>query len=94
MAFRLTSRLLKNTVDVHKQSLKNTRDVRKQLLTEIYAPFKNMDDKSPAYMKLAESGLVWENYFKPYDSNGLGYTRLQQVRYPISLQKVPQEGRY
>jgi hypothetical protein len=34
---------------------------------QIYAPFANLTKESPEYWELADSGKVWENYFRPFD---------------------------
>ncbi|KAJ4157367.1 hypothetical protein NW754_009013 [Fusarium falciforme] len=51
---------------------------RRKLLEKIYKPFQGLEKNGPEYRALGKSGLVWEEYFRPYDSQGYGYTRIQE----------------
>ncbi len=41
---------------------------RRDLLARVYAPFRQLKEGSDEWHKLAHSGRVWEDYFKPADS--------------------------
>lgn len=43
------------------------REQRDVLLRQIYKPFTQLRRGSPEYIALARSGLVWEDYHKPYE---------------------------
>ena len=43
------------------------REQRDVLLRQIYKPFTQLKRGSPEYIALARSGLVWEDYHKPYE---------------------------
>lgn len=60
------------------RSLSSVARERQALLRKIYAPFARLDDKSPEYMVLARSGKVWEDFFRPADSEKQGYMRMQR----------------
>jgi hypothetical protein len=61
------------------RSLSSVGKERRALLQKIYTPFAKLDATSPEYEELASSGKVWEDYFRPADSEKLGYVRLQRV---------------
>lgn len=67
------------------RSLSSVARERQALLRKIYAPFARLDDKSPEYMVLARSGKVWEDFFRPADSEKQGYMRMQRVSTSFSL---------
>lgn len=56
-----------------------TRPERRALLDKIYAPFKNLEKDTQAYLDLAKSGRVWEDYHNPGDSEKMGYVQAQKV---------------
>lgn len=52
---------------------------RIQLLKQIYAPFQELEPKSPEYTRLAKSGKCWQQYFDPGNPERYGYAALQEV---------------
>lgn len=54
------------------------RTARRELLEKVYAPFHGLDRASQEYQELADSGRVWEDYFRPYDIGP--YKAFQEVR--------------
>ncbi|RNJ51921.1 hypothetical protein D7B24_005897 [Verticillium nonalfalfae] len=51
---------------------------RNAMLRQVYAPFADLVEGSPEYVRLSESGKVWENYFRPGDRTHLGYDAIQK----------------
>ncbi|KAK2045620.1 fic/DOC family protein [Colletotrichum somersetense] len=61
-----------------KALLNKQRQARRALLTKIYEPASRLQKGSPEYAKLASSGRIWEDYFRPGNSLEKGYVGLQQ----------------
>ncbi|SPO00238.1 uncharacterized protein DNG_03085 [Cephalotrichum gorgonifer] len=51
---------------------------RDKKLRIIYAPLAKLPKDSVEYTELGRSGMVWENYFHPQDSQKLGYIKAQK----------------
>ncbi|KAK1981669.1 fic/DOC family protein [Colletotrichum cereale] len=54
------------------------RQARRALLSKIYEPASQLQTGSPEHTKLASSGRIWEEYFRPGNSLEKGYVGVQQ----------------
>ncbi|KIH91523.1 fic [Sporothrix brasiliensis 5110] len=55
-----------------------TGAARRALLDTIYSRFRGLEKGSKAYVELAESGRVWEEYHQPGDFAKMGYLKCQE----------------
>lgn len=79
-----TSRSVIRSQSLLFSSQREAADPRTRYLRKIYQPFQDLVKDSDEYWELANSGKVWEDHFRPYDSVRLGYLDVQRVRFLFS----------
>jgi hypothetical protein len=49
------------------RAYEGTKETRKELMRKIYEPFRQLEEYSDEWIKLAQTGSVWRNFYSPFD---------------------------